>query len=220
MIWRNISRWFLRYSYFKNFTLKIQSQGHGLKIKDQSHTEEASSYWRFISLSFQIKWTTPSWNTAVLKFELEYIQKFNIKVMDEVKVQGSIVGPTSYWVLTHIHFILCQSALPFLRYGYVIILPWKSKVKVMGEVKVQGHINIQHPIHSHSLCSMSMGPPIPEIWRFQNPTLKIRDQGHRWDQISGHIVGPTSYWLTSFFSIPNDPPNPEIWSFQNLTLKI
>ena len=29
-----------------------------------------------------------------------------------------------------------------------------------------------------SFCSMSIGPPIPEIWLFQNLTMKIQGQGH------------------------------------------
>ena len=38
---------------------------------------------------------------------------------------------------THIPFVPCQSALPFLRYGYLKILPWKSELTVMDEVKDQ-----------------------------------------------------------------------------------
>ena len=40
---------------------------------------------------------------------------------------------------THIPFVPCQSALPFLRYSIFKILPWKSRVKVIGEVTVQSH---------------------------------------------------------------------------------
>ena len=39
-----------------------------------------------------------------------------------------------------ISFIPCQSALPFLRYGYLKIQPWKSMFKAMRMVKGQGHI--------------------------------------------------------------------------------
>ena len=38
---------------------------------------------------------------------------------------------------THIPFVPCQSALPFLRYSIFKIWPWKSSVKAMGEVTVQ-----------------------------------------------------------------------------------
>ena len=36
---------------------------------------------------------------------------------------------------------------------------------------------VKHPINSHPFCSMSIGPPIPEIQHFQNLTLKIKGQG-------------------------------------------
>ena len=108
-------------------------------------------------------------------------QKLSVKVMDEVKVQGHIVGPISQWfisllvhvsrpshswnrvishvdlenlrsrswsrsqsgsdiLLTHISFILCRPTFPFLRYSYLKIWSWKSKVKVTGKVQVQDHI--------------------------------------------------------------------------------
>ena len=47
-------------------------------------------------------------------------------VMGKIKVWGHKVGPTSYFLLTHIPFIPWQSALPFLRYGYFKIWPWKQ----------------------------------------------------------------------------------------------
>ena len=40
---------------------------------------------------------------------------------------------------THIPFITCQSAIPFLRYDFFKIWPWKS-VKVMDDIKVESHI--------------------------------------------------------------------------------
>ena len=40
---------------------------------------------------------------------------------------------------THIPFVPCQSAMPFLRYSIFKIGPWKSKVKVMGELDIESH---------------------------------------------------------------------------------
>ena len=40
---------------------------------------------------------------------------------------------------THILFVLCRSALPFLVYNYFKIWQRKFKVKVMGEVKVESY---------------------------------------------------------------------------------
>ena len=48
-----------------------------------------------------------------------------------------IAHPISY--PTHIPFIPSESTLPFLNYSNFNILPWKSKVKIMGEVKVWSH---------------------------------------------------------------------------------
>ena len=131
---------------------------------------------------------------------------------------------------TRIPFIPCQSAIPFLRYDFFKIWPWKSKVKVMVEVKVESHkvgvasygltsfsfhvkrssyswdtafskfdlenprsrswvrwrlkvtTWVQHSIDSHPFNSMSISHPIPEIWLFQNLTLKIQGQGHGWGE--------------------------------------
>ena len=71
---------------------------------------------------------------------------------------------------THIPFVPCQSALPFLRYNIFKIWPWKSRVKVMGEVTVQSH-NVG--LTSYWLTSLSFH----EIQHFQNLTLKIKGQG-------------------------------------------
>ena len=40
---------------------------------------------------------------------------------------------------THIPFVPCQSAIPFLRFDFFKIWPWKSKVKVMEEVNIESH---------------------------------------------------------------------------------
>ena len=75
----------------------------------------------------------PRSKTEVRSHSVSIIQSIHI----EVKVQGSIAGPTSY--PTHIPFVPYQLALSFLRYGYLKMWPWKSKVKVIGQVKSRGH---------------------------------------------------------------------------------
>ena len=52
---------------------------------------------------------------------------------------------------------------------------------------------------------MSISPPIPEIYLFQNFTLKIQGQGHGEVKVQFHIMGPTSYWLTSILFYVNHP---------------
>ena len=64
-----------------------------------------------------------------------------------LKIQGQGHGWGGHWksqsrcsiLSTHIPFVLCQSAIPFLRYDFFKIWPWKSKVKVMGEVAIKSH---------------------------------------------------------------------------------
>ena len=47
----------------------------------------------------------------------------------------------------------------------------------MGEVTVQSHNVGLTSYQLTSFCSMSIGPPIPEIEHFQNLTLKTKGQG-------------------------------------------
>ena len=64
-----------------------------------------------------------------------------------LKIQGQGDGWGQSWkswsgcniLSTHIPFVPCQSALPFLRYSIFKIWPWKSKVKVMSEVDIESH---------------------------------------------------------------------------------
>ena len=94
----------------------------------------------------------------------------------------------------HVLFVPCQSALPFLRNSIFKISPWKSKVKVIGEVRVQSH-NVGLASYRPTSLSFHVNrPPIPEIQHFQNLTLKIKGQGHRW----GHSL--KSQWGSSILS--------------------
>ena len=75
--------------------------------------------------------------------------------------------------------------------------------------------------HPFERDSMSIGHPIPEIWLFQNLTMKIEGQGHGWGQSwksqSGCKIPIDSH---PFRSMSISHPIPEIRLFQNLTLKI
>ena len=66
-----------------------------------------------------------------------FIWKFNHENPSPRSWVG-LKGKVTYLVKqpTNILFVPCQSALPFLGYGYFTIWPWKSKVKII----VQGHI--------------------------------------------------------------------------------
>ena len=157
------------------------------------------------------------------------------------EIQGQSHSSKSHiWyniLLTHIPFVLCWSALQYLRYSVLKNWPWKSNFKVMGEVKVKSHnvsltsygltslsFHVNRPSHSwdtaiskfdvensrsrswvrsklkvttwglhsvdsHPFRSMSFGHPIPELWLFENLTLKIKGQGHEWGHTSKSQCG-------------------------------
>ena len=86
---------------------------------------------------------------------------------------------------THIPFVPCQSALPFLGYSIYKIWPWKSRVKVMDEVTVERHnVGLTSyrltSIDSQPFRSMSIGPTVPGIQHFLNLTLQIKGKFHGW----------------------------------------
>ena len=93
-----------------------------------------------------------------------------------LKIQGQGHRWRGHWksqhrcniLSTHIPLIPCQSAIPFLRYDFFKIWPWKSKVKIMVEVKVESHRVGVTSYHLTFFSSMSIGPSIPEIQHFQN----------------------------------------------------
>ena len=157
------------------------------------------------------------------------------------KIQGQSHSSKShirYNILLTINpFVLCWSALQYLRYSYLKNWPWKSEFKVMGEVKVKSHnvsltsyrltslsFHVNRPSHSwdtaiskfdvgnsrsrswvrsklkvttsglhsvdsHPFRSMSLGHPIPELWLFENLTLKVKGQGNGWGHSSKSQCG-------------------------------
>ena len=96
---------------------------------------------------------------------------------------------------THIPFVPCQSALPFLTYSIFKIWPWKSRVKVMGEVTIQSH-NVG--LTSYGLTSLFVpcqsALPFLSYDFFQNLTLKFKGQGYGWGHISKSQCGSNILW--------------------------
>ena len=80
---------------------------------------------------------------------------------------------------------------------------------------------VQHSIDSHPFDSMSIGLPIPEIWLFQNLTMKIQGQGHGWGQ-SWKSQSGCKILSTHIPFVPCQSAIPFLRYdfFQNLTLKI
>ena len=73
--------------------------------------------------------------------EIQHFQNLTLKIQGQCHGWSghskSQSGCNILW--THIPFIPCQSAIPFLRYDFFKFWPWKSKVKVMGEVDIKSH---------------------------------------------------------------------------------
>ena len=103
-----------------------------------------------------------------------------------LKIQGQGHGWGQSWksqhgsiiLSTHILSIPCQSAIPFLRYDFLKIWPWKSKAKIVGEGNVQSHkVGVTNYRLPYPLSFHVNRPSIPEIQHFQILTLKIQGQG-------------------------------------------
>ena len=115
----------LSYDFFKIWPWKSRVIAMG-EVTVQSHNVGPTSY-RLTSLSFHVNWASLP--------ELWLFKNLTLKI----KGQGHGWGQSSKSqygcniLSTHIPFVPCQSALPFLRYSIFKIWPWKSRVKVMGE---------------------------------------------------------------------------------------
>ena len=123
--------------------------------------------------------------------------------------------------MTHILFVPCQSAAPFLRSSYFRLWPWNfnSRVKVMGVVKGQGHTI--GPV-SYQLLSFSFHiNQTNNSWElFQNLTLK-HPRSRSWVRSKVKVTyctqHPTDALPFRFTSIGTTIP--EIWPKVCLTLK-
>ena len=101
--------------------------------------------------------------------------------------------------MTHILFISCQSASPFLRYSNFRLWPWNSKVKVMGVVKGQCHTvgPVSHQLTSFSFhINQTNNSWDTAISKFDLETSKVKVMSEVKGQ--GHILYPVSNRCTSF----------------------
>ena len=102
------------------------------EVKVWNHNVSLTFY-RLTSFSFHVNRSSHSWDTSFSNFDLE-------NPRSRSWVRGKLKSQYGSNILsTHIPFIPCQSAIPFLRYDFFEIWPWKSKVKVRVEVKVGSH---------------------------------------------------------------------------------
>ena len=184
-------------------------------VKSQSPIVGPTSY-RLTFISFHVNIGPPIPEILYLKI---WPWKSKVKVMGEIKVQGQIVDPTSYQLTS---FVPCQLALQFLRYSYFAIWSRKYKVKVMSAVQFadqivgptlyQGHGQISRSqsgfdvllIHIHFVPCQSVFPSLRygyfKVWPWKSRVLVMGKV-----KVQGHIVVPTSYWLTSLLFHVNLP---------------
>ena len=118
---------FLRYIFFKIWPWKSKVKVMG-EVKVWSHNVSLTFY-RLTSFLFHVNRSSHSWDTTFSKFDLENPRSISWVRVKLKSQHGSNI------LSTHIPFIPCQSAIPFLRYDFFK----KSKVKVRVEVKVGSH---------------------------------------------------------------------------------
>ena len=153
--------------------------------------------------------------------EMQHFQKLTIKIQGQGRGECWKSQHGSNILSTHIPLIPCQSAMSFLRYDFLKILPWKSKVKVMVEVKVGSHkidvtsywptsisFHVKRLYHSWDTAFSKFDLENPRSRSWVRGTLKVTT----WVQhsIDSH----------PFNSMSIGHPIPEIRLFQNVTLKI
>ena len=129
---------FLRYSIFKVWPWKSK-----VKVIAQGHKVGITPY-LLLSLSFHVNRPSHSWDTAISKFENS---RSSHKWGQSWKSQrGSDIQST------HIHFVPCESGIPFLSCDFFKICSWKSRAKVMHQVTLRSH-NVS--LRSYRLTSLS-----------------------------------------------------------------
>ena len=189
------------------------------KVQCQSHSSK--SYIRYDGLLTIIPFVL-CWS-ALQCLRYSYLKnwpwKSKFKAMGEVKVKSHNVTLTSYR-LTSLSFHVNRpshswdTAISKFDVENSMSRSWvKSKLKVTAWGL--------HSVDSHPFRSMSLGHPIPELWLFENLTLKIKGQGHGWGHSSKSQCGSNILLA----HIPFIPCQSGIWFlsydfFQNLTLKI
>ena len=182
---------------------------------------QGQSHWasNIISNShpFHSKWVDP----PIPK--LQQFQYLTLKIQGQGHGWGqSLKSQCEYNILsTHIPFVPCQSALPFLRYSIFKIWPWKSKFKVMGEVDIQSH---KVGVTSYRLTSLSFHVNRPShSWdtTFSNFDLE-NPRSRSWVRWPLKVTAWVQHSIDShpFNSMSIRHPIPEIRFFQNLTSKI
>ena len=192
---------FLRYSIFKLWPWKSK-----VKVIAQGHKEGIPPY-RFISFSFHVNQPSHSWDTAILKFDIE-----NSRSRSLVRSKFKVTTWVQHSVDSHpFGSMLIGPPIPEIQHFQTLTL----------EIQGQGHSSRsqrRYTTLSIHIPFVPCGSGIPFLSYdfFENLTLKIKGQGHGWGQVESHKVGLTSYrftslsfhvkrpsqsWVTTFFKI-------------------
>ena len=90
---------------------------------------------------------------------------------------------------THIHFVPCESGIPFLSFDFFKICPWKSRAKVMRQVTLRSH-NVS--LRSYRLTSLSFHvnrASHSSVMTFSQFNHEVKGQGDRWGHSSKSLCG-------------------------------
>ena len=189
-------------AFFLNLTFKIQGQSHSSRSHNRNNI-----------LSTHIPLVPCQSALPFPRYSIFKIWPWKSKV--KVIAQGHKVGITPYR-LTSLLFHVdrpCHSwdtAISKFDVENSRSRSWvRSKLKVITWVL--------HSVNSHPFRSMSIRHPVPELWLFQNLTLKIKGQGHGWGHssksqggsnilsthipFSFHVNLASHYWVKDFFKI-------------------
>ena len=180
---------------FQNLTLKIQDQGHrrGEHWKSQ-HSVNSNPF-----CSRSICPPIP---------EIQHFQNLTLKILGQGHGwSGNSKSQSGCNILlTHIPFVPCQSAIPFLRYNFFKFWPWKSKVKVMGEVDIKKSQHGSNILSTHILlipCKLAIPFLRYDFFKIRPRKFKVKVMGE--GNVENHKVGVTSYRLTSLSFHVNRP---------------
>ena len=119
--------------------------------------------------------------------EIQHFQSLTLKIQGRGHSSRSQSRYTTLSI--HILFVPGRSALPFLGYSYFKFDIENSRSRSWVRSKLKVTTWVQHSVDSHPFRSMSIGHPIPELWLFQNLTLKSKGQGHGWGHSSKSQCG-------------------------------
>ena len=164
----------MRYSIFKLWPWKFK-----VKVIAQGHKEGIPSY-RFISFSFHVNRPSHSWDTAILKFDIQ-----NSRSRSWVRSKFKVTTWVQHSVDSHpFGSVLIGPPIPEMQHFQTLTL------------KIQGQGHSSRSQRRYTTLSIHIpfvpwgsGIPFLNYDFFENLTLKIKGQGHGWGHSSKSQCG-------------------------------